>query len=60
MLPGQFLAEVDEFAGVAVGREGGEGDGGLGALLERDIAVGVHVGDDRSRVGGVYLDRRVP
>lgn len=46
MLPGQFLAEVDEFAGVVVGREGGEG---LGSLLGRDIAVRIYVGDGRAR-----------
>ena len=55
-LPRQFLAEVDEVSGVSIGRQRREIDGGFRAFFDLDLAVGVHIGDDRAWMSGVDLD----
>src|SRR5687767_6612007 len=59
MLPGQFFAEIYEFARIAIRRKCRECDRRLRTFLDRDLAVRVHVRYDRARMRRVYLDSRI-
>ena len=56
-LPGDFLAEVEEATGGALGAEQGGGDGGLGAFVDFERGViGAELGFNPAGVDGVDLD----